>query len=367
MAEKVYSTSKLINLHSADGSTLLIPKIPLSTVDNNAYTVVDGAIVTKGAGVSLQAAVQAEIAAAIADDVVGTYVPWTDGSNVEIPGTLTVEGATTLKAAVRIEGKLVAAQDMYIETTSNGETTSTKVATMADIDGITGGTLNNYYTKGEVDAIAEGASSYTDAEVAKASSYTDSQIASALTGLPDGSKLVAYIDAQDDAHQSAAEATAKAYTDEQDSALREELLGAIGSSIDAIDHLKREIVQDELPAVEDADLTTIYMVPSVIGEGEAARTVYVEYMVINGKWETIGDSDVQLVNYYTKAETDAAIEAAFNDFDDGFGDSGLKAYIDAQDDAHQAAAEATAKKYTDDALVNYIDKDDIATSYVPFA
>lgn len=182
MAEKVYSTSKLINLHSADGSTLLIPKVPLSTVDNNAYTVVDGAIVTKGAGVSLQAAVQAEIAAAVD----GNYVPWTDGSNVEIPGTLTVEGA------VRVEGKLVATQDMYIETTSNGETTSTKVATMADIDGITGGTLNNYYTKDEVDTIAEGV-------------------------LED----------------------ANSYTDKQDSALREELLGAIGSSIDAIDHLKR--------------------------------------------------------------------------------------------------------------------------------
>lgn len=244
MAEKVYSTSKLINLHSADGSTLLIPKVPLSTVDNNAYTVVDGAIVTKGAGVSLQAAVQAEIAAAVDgrfDDVdsnFGNYVPWVDGSNVEIPGTLTVEGATTLaalsaadtditgtldvtgaatlgatldvtgkatlkdelevakaatlKGAVRVEGKLVAAQDMYIETTSNGEPTSTKVATMADIDGITGGTLNNYYTKGEVDAIAEGV-------------------------LED----------------------ANSYTDKQDSALREELLGAIGSSIDAIDHLKR--------------------------------------------------------------------------------------------------------------------------------
>lgn len=66
------------------------------------------------------------------------------------------------------------------------------------------------------------------------------------------------------------------------------------------------------------------MVPSVIGEGEAARTVYVEYMVINGKWETIGDSDVQLVNYYTKDETDAA-------------------------------------------LANYFDKDVITTSYVPFA
>lgn len=117
------------------------------------------------------------------------------------------------------------------------------------------------------------------------------------------------------------------------------------------------------------------MVPSVIGEGEAARTVYVEYMVINGKWETIGDSDVQLVNYYTKSETDAAIEAAVNAFDGGFGDDGLKAYIDAQDDAHQAAAEATASAYTDaqiaaaltglpegSKLVAYIDAQDDATS-----
>lgn len=232
------------------------------------------------------------------------------------------------------------------------------------------------------------------------------------------------------------------------------------------------------------------MVPSVVGD----RTVYVEYMVINGKWETIGDSDVQLVNYYTKHDiddkftsyvpyaedgisvdlagsltvTDSAtfsgftevqndfavegyievggsanvigaaylqstldvagiatfaanisaadafvkregsfvqvatiddIEAAFNDF----GDSGLKAYIDAQDDAHQAAAEATASAYTDaqiasaltglpegsklvayidaqddlhlgsanaytdSALANYFDKDIITASYVPFA
>lgn len=125
---------------------------------------------------------------------------------------------------------------MFIETTtSDGVTTSTKVATMADIDDITGGTLNGYYTKDEVDAIAEGV-------LEDANTYTDEAVATALTGLPDGSNLIPYIDAQDDAHQAAAEATAKAYTDKQDSALREELLGAIGSSIDAIDHLKREIV-----------------------------------------------------------------------------------------------------------------------------
>ena len=64
------------------------------------------------------------------------------------------------------------------------------------------------------------------------------------------------------------------------------------------------------------------------------------------------------------------IEAAFNDF----GDSGLKAYIDAQDDAHQAAAVTAANGYTDAAsntlsaaivdvdnkFANYYDKDDIA-------
>lgn len=144
MAEKVYSTSKLINLHSADGSTLLIPKVPLSTVDNNAYTVVDGAIVTKGAGVSLQAAVQAEIAAAVDgrfDDVdsnFGNYVPWTDGSNVVIPGTLTVEGATTLAALSAADTDITGTLDVTGAATLNDTLTVAKAATLQSTLAVTG-------------------------------------------------------------------------------------------------------------------------------------------------------------------------------------------------------------------------------------
>lgn len=153
MAEKVYSTSKLINLHSADGSTLLIPKVPLSTVDNNAYTVVDGAIVTKGAGVSLQAAVQAEIAAAVDgrfDDVdsnFGNYVPWTDGSNVEIPGTLTVEGATTLAALSAADTDITGTLDVTGAATLSATLDVTGAATLGATLGVAGAaTLNDTLT-----------------------------------------------------------------------------------------------------------------------------------------------------------------------------------------------------------------------------
>lgn len=383
MAEKVYDTSKLINLHSADGTTLLIPKIPLSTVDNNAYTVdAEGNISTKGAGVSLQSAVQAEIAAAVADSVVGNYVPWTDGSNVVIPGTLTVEGdttlagvtatnaditgtldvtgkatlsdaldvagAATLKGAVRVEGKLVAAQDMYIETTADGSTTSTKVATMADIDGITGGTLNNYYTKGEVDAIAEG--TLEDANV-----YTDSA----------STALSAQITALDT--KVTTDYATKVY---------------VGEQIAAIDHLKREIVT-ELPTGEAIDTNTIYMVKM----GDQGANVYREYMYIEGKWEIVGDSNIDFSNYYTKGEVDTKIGSYYTkgevdaaladyvtteDFNGSIANYALKtelqstsstlnaAVVDASS-ALSAEIAAVDSKFADYALTTYVDAQDGST------
>lgn len=133
MAEKDYAASKLINLHSADGTTLLIPKIPLSTVDNNAYTVVVDketsatSIVTKGAGSSLQAAVQAEIAAAVADSVVGNYVPFAeDGSSVEIQGKLDVADSATFSGFTEVSNDL--AVGGYIEV--GGSATIMNAATL---------------------------------------------------------------------------------------------------------------------------------------------------------------------------------------------------------------------------------------------
>lgn len=78
---------------------------------------------------------------------------------------------------------------------------------------------------------------------------------------------------------------------------------AISTAIAAADHLKRTIV-DSVDAIDetaaDAD-EYIYMVKN----GDK----YDEYMVVNGAVEKVGDWDVDLSNYYTKSEVDAAIDA----------------------------------------------------------
>jgi hypothetical protein len=71
---------------------------------------------------------------------------------------------------------------------------------------------------------------------------------------------------------------------------------AIATAVANADHLKREIV-DALPAVADADVHTIYMVKkSDAADGQA----YDEYMLVNGKFEKIGDSAVNLTGYATE-------------------------------------------------------------------
>ena len=70
---------------------------------------------------------------------------------------------------------------------------------------------------------------------------------------------------------------------------------AISTAVANASHLKREIV-DALPEIEAANADTIYMVPKVNGAGEQQ---YDEYMLINGAFEKIGDSTVDLTNYAT--------------------------------------------------------------------
>lgn len=70
----------------------------------------------------------------------------------------------------------------------------------------------------------------------------------------------------------------------------------IANAIGSAGHLKREIVA-ALPAVEDADPDTIYMIKSglsIIGDK------YSEYMLIDGAFEQIGDTSVDLSNYVEK-------------------------------------------------------------------
>ena len=68
----------------------------------------------------------------------------------------------------------------------------------------------------------------------------------------------------------------------------------LATDIAKLDHLKR-IVVDSLP-VSNIDENAIYMIAKTGSEGDT----YNEYMYINGKWEKIGDTSVNLDGYATK-------------------------------------------------------------------
>ena len=72
----------------------------------------------------------------------------------------------------------------------------------------------------------------------------------------------------------------------------------IATAIGSAGHLKREIVT-VLPAVEEADPDTIYMVKSGLS---LSGDKYQEYMLINGTFEMIGDTSVDLNPYAKKVE-----------------------------------------------------------------
>ena len=81
---------------------------------------------------------------------------------------------------------------------------------------------------------------------------------------------------------------------------------AIAAAIAAVDHLSREIVE-ALP--ENANENVIYMVLRGSGTGQ---DVYNEYMYINGTWEIIGDTSVDLTDY-AKTE-DILVKSVSADF-----------------------------------------------------
>lgn len=62
-----------------------------------------------------------------------------------------------------------------------------------------------------------------------------------------------------------------------------------------------EIVEN-LPETPDAH--TLYLVPKLVVK---PTNGYYEYIYVNNKWEIIGDTEIDLSNYYTKAEVDQLI------------------------------------------------------------
>lgn len=106
-------------------------------------------------------------------------------------------------------------------------------------------------------------------------------------------------------------------------------------------HLKREIV-DTLPDVATANEDTIYMVPDAGDTGVAGsnKSVYTEYMLVNGAFERIGTSDVDLSNYFTKDQVTDAIGAAKTE---AAADAQIKADAAKEAAITAAATDATTK------------------------
>lgn len=131
---------------------------------------------------------------------------------------------------------------------------------------------------------------------------------------------------------------------------------AISTAVANADHLKREIVS-VLPEVEEADEHTIYMVGTGVGSEDS---VYEEYMLINGGFEKVGSSEVDLTNYALKSYVDSAKTGAINTAGTNadakitakvgdIGSSTVKQYVDQA----ETDAIASAKSYSDGLASNY--------------
>ena len=88
----------------------------------------------------------------------------------------------------------------------------------------------------------------------------------------------------------------------------------IEAALNSAGHVKRVIV-DELPPVEEADKNTIYMVREEGG--------FVEWMLIDGVFEEIGNSDIDLSSYIQKVENAIPDNIAILTEDGALVDGGL--------------------------------------------
>lgn len=174
--------------------------------------------------------------------------------------------------------------------------------------------------KAKTDAIAA-AKTYTDQEVAKKANLKHTHEISDVTGLQgalDGkanathTHTTAQVDGLDTVLAGKADkATTLSGYGITDAYTTTQTDSKIAEAIAAAPHLKRQIVE-ELPEVGSADANTIYMVPQGEGTVEDPGTStshYNEYMLINGAFELIGSSQVDLSGYATETFVTNAINA----------------------------------------------------------
>lgn len=186
--------------------------------------------------------------------------------------------------------------------------------------------------EGSIKKALSDAKAYTDTEVAKKANVEHTHEIDDVTGL------------QTALDGKANKATSLAGYGITDAYTKGETDSKIAAAVAAAPHLKRTIVT-QLPEAEEADENTIYMVGTGAGSEDSA---YEEYMLINGAFEKIGSSEVDLTNYAEKTYVDAAKQEAIST---AAGDATTKAN----------AAEQNAKTYAD-GLIAGLDVEDTAQS-----
>ena len=250
-----------------------------------------------------------------------------------VASKLTELDVSALKGRVdTLEGEMDAAQASITTITGEGEGSIKKAA---------------------ADTLAS-AKSYIDQEVAKKANLKHTHEITDVNGLQDAldgkanashTHTTAQVDGLDDALAGKADkATTLAGYGIADAYTKGQADSAIAAAVAAAPHLKRTIVED-LPDAGEADENTIYMVGTGAGSEDSA---YEEYMVINGAFEKIGSSKVDLTNYAEKTYVDAAKQEAIST---AAGDATQKANT----------AEQNAKTYAD-GLIAGLDVEDSAQS-----
>lgn len=256
----------------------------------------------------------------------GDNVAYWDGTKyitVVKPTTVAADLSALTKRVTTAENNISAADGKLTVIQGEGEGSIKKAAADAKQAAIDAAATDatSKADKALEDAKADSATKKTEA-IEAAAAETTKQVTTAKT------ELQANID------KKANKATTLAGYGIADAYTKDEANTAIAAAVANAHHLKREIVS-VLPEASEANEDTIYMVPDA-GSTDAAgsnKSVYTEYMLVNGAFERIGTSDVDLGNYFTKDQVTDAISTAKGE-----------AATDAQTkaDAAKAAAIATA-------------------------
>lgn len=282
----------------------------------------------------------------------GDNVAYWDGTKyitVVKPTTVSEDLSALTKRVTTAEGNISAADEKLTVIQGEGEGSIKKAAADAQAAAIAAAATDatSKANKALTDAEADSATKKTEA-IAAAKTETTNQVAAAKTAL------------QAEIDKKANQATTLAGYGITDAYTSGQTDTKIAEAVANAHHLKREIVKT-LPEVSAANEDTIYMVPDAGNTGAAGsnKSVYTEYMLVNGAFERIGTSDADLSNYFTKDQVTGAITTAKNEAAadaTSKADAAKTAAINAAaTDAKTKAdtAEKNAKAYADGLAKNY--------------